>query len=49
MVRAARSYRIYARKWKFQATIEFEYPVPDGSDRMRELAKAIAYCKSSLV
>src|SRR4051794_21518855 len=36
-------------KWKFQATIEFEYPVPEGSDRMTELAKAVAYCKSCLV
>ena len=29
-------------KWRFQATIEFEYPVPPGSDRMAEIAKAIA-------
>ena len=36
-------------KWKFQATIEFEYPVPAGSDRMAELAKAIQYCKECLV
>ena len=35
-------------KWKFQATIEFEYPVPEGSDRKTELAKTIAYCKSCL-
>jgi len=36
-------------KWKFQATIEFEYPVPAGSDRMTEIAKAIQYCKECLV
>jgi len=36
-------------KWKFQATIEFEYPVPAGSDRMAEIAKAIQYCKECLV
>ena len=36
-------------KWRFQATIEFEYPVPAGSDRMAEIAKAIAYCKGCLV
>jgi hypothetical protein len=36
-------------KWKFQATIEFEYPVPAGSDRMTEIAKAIQYCKDCLV
>jgi hypothetical protein len=31
------------------ATIEFEYPVPEGSDRMAELAKTVEYCKSCLV
>ena len=36
-------------KWKFQATIEFEYPVPAGSDRMAELAKSIEYCKQCLL
>jgi len=36
-------------KWKFQATIEFEYPVPAGSDRMAEVAKTLAYCKSCLI
>ncbi len=35
-------------KWPIQATIEFEYPVPTGSDRMTELAKAIKYCRDSL-
>jgi sugar phosphate isomerase/epimerase len=37
------------KKWRFQATIEFEYPVPAGSDRMAEVAKTLAYCKSCLV
>ena len=36
-------------KWKFQATIEFEYPVPAGSDRMTEIAKAVQYCKDCLL
>ena len=36
-------------KWKFQATIEFEYPVPAGSDRMTEIAKALQYCKDCLL
>ena len=36
-------------KWEFQATIEFEYAVPAGSDRMTEIAKAIQYCKECLV
>jgi sugar phosphate isomerase/epimerase len=36
-------------KWPIQATIEFEYPVPEGSDRMAELAKTIEYCKQALL
>jgi sugar phosphate isomerase/epimerase len=37
------------RKWNIQATIEFEYPVPAGSDRMAEMAKCIQYCRAALV
>jgi sugar phosphate isomerase/epimerase len=36
-------------KWPIQATIEFEYPVPAGSDRMTELAKCVAFCKDALL
>jgi sugar phosphate isomerase/epimerase len=35
--------------WNIQATIEFEYRVPAGSDRMAELARCVAYCKQCLV
>jgi sugar phosphate isomerase/epimerase len=35
-------------KWPIQATIEFEYPVPAGSDRMTEIAKTIEYCRKAL-
>ena len=35
-------------KWPIQATIEFEYPVPAGSDRMAEMTKALQYCKDAL-
>jgi sugar phosphate isomerase/epimerase len=35
-------------KWKFLATIEFEYPIPEGSTRMAEIAKCVAYCKGVL-
>jgi sugar phosphate isomerase/epimerase len=35
-------------KWPIQATIEFEYKVPEGSDRMKEIAKTIQYCKDAL-
>lgn len=36
------------RKWKFQGTIEFEYKVPEGSDRMTEIARCIKYCRDAL-
>ena len=35
-------------KWPIQATIEFEYKIPEGSDRMKELAKTIQYCREKL-
>jgi sugar phosphate isomerase/epimerase len=35
-------------KWKMQATIEFEYPIPPGSDRMTEIAKCVQFCREAL-
>ena len=35
-------------KWPIQATIEFEYPIPEGSDRMAELRKCVDYCRAAL-
>jgi sugar phosphate isomerase/epimerase len=35
--------------WNIQATIEFEYKVPEGSDRMTEIAKCVKYCRDALV
>jgi sugar phosphate isomerase/epimerase len=35
-------------KWPMQATIEFEYPVPAGSNRMTEMAKCVDYCRKAL-
>ena len=35
-------------KWPIQATIEFEYPVPAGSDRMAEMTKALQFCREAL-
>lgn len=35
-------------KWNIQATIEFEYKIPPGSDRMTEIARAIQYCQKAL-
>jgi hypothetical protein len=36
-------------KWKFQATIEFEYPTPEGSDVLTEIGKCVEYCRKALV
>ena len=36
-------------KWPIQATIEYEYPAPAGSDRMAEMAKCVQYCKDALL
>jgi len=38
-----------ANKWRFQATVEFEYPIPEGSDLNTELAKTMQYCKDCLL
>ena len=35
-------------KWNIQATIEFEYPIPPGSNRMTEIAHSIKYCRDAL-
>ena len=35
-------------KWPIQATIEFEYTVPQGSDRMTELRKCVDFCRAAL-
>src|SRR5438874_13039159 len=37
------------RKWNMQATIEFEYPVPAGSERMAEIANMIQYCRAAQI
>ena len=35
-------------KYAFPACIELEYPAPEGSDVMKELAKCVQYCKDAL-
>jgi sugar phosphate isomerase/epimerase len=35
--------------WNIQATIEFEYKVPAGSDRMTEIGRTIRFCRDALV
>ena len=36
-------------KWPIAAVIEFEYPVPQGSDRMAEMGKCVQFCKDALL
>jgi sugar phosphate isomerase/epimerase len=36
------------QKYSFPANIEFEYPVPEGSDLMTEMSKCLNYCKKTL-
>jgi sugar phosphate isomerase/epimerase len=36
-------------KWPFQATLEFEYPIPEGSDLDKELARSMQYCRDCLL
>jgi sugar phosphate isomerase/epimerase len=35
-------------KWTFPADIELEYPVPQGSDSVKETAKCVQFCKEAL-
>jgi sugar phosphate isomerase/epimerase len=35
-------------KYTFQATIEMEHPVPEGSNTLAELSKCVQYCKEAL-
>ena len=37
------------QKWMIDAILEFEYPIPDGSMRMAEIAKMAAYCRNALL
>lgn len=35
-------------KYKFPATVELEYPIPEGSDAVAEVAKCVEYCRKAL-
>jgi sugar phosphate isomerase/epimerase len=37
------------KKYKFPATVELEYDIPEGSDAVKEVAKCVAYAKGILV
>ncbi len=36
-------------RWRIHADIELEYPVPQDSDAVREVAKCVQYCRQALV
>lgn len=36
------------RQWKFPATVELEYRIPDGSDAVAETRKCVQYCAAAL-
>lgn len=36
------------KKYKFPATIELEYEIPEGSDAVKEVAKCLEYCRKAL-
>jgi len=36
-------------KYPFQGTIEYEYPLPEGSTVMKEIARCVDYCREALV
>jgi hypothetical protein len=35
-------------KYKFPATIELEYQVPEGSDAVKEVQKCVEFCQKAL-
>lgn len=37
-----------AEKYKFPATIELEYQIPEGSDAVKEVSKCLEYCRRAL-
>jgi len=35
-------------RYKFMGTIELEYPIPEGSDAVKEVTKCVEYCREAL-
>jgi sugar phosphate isomerase/epimerase len=36
------------QKYKFMGTIELEYPIPEGSDAVKEVRKCIEFCQQAV-
>jgi sugar phosphate isomerase/epimerase len=39
---------VQKNKWKMPASIELEYPIPQGSDSVQEVRKCLEYCRQAL-
>jgi hypothetical protein len=39
---------IRKNNWTFPASIELEYPIPQGSDAVQEVKKCVEYCRQVL-
>jgi sugar phosphate isomerase/epimerase len=39
---------VKTNKWKIPASIELEYTIPEGSDDVKEVKKAVEYCRAAL-
>jgi hypothetical protein len=37
-----------SRGWKFPASVELEYPIPEGSNAVLETKKCVQYCADAL-
>lgn len=40
---------IQKNKWPITCDIKLEYPIPEGSDAVKEVAKCVDYCRSALL
>ena len=40
---------IKKKKWDVFCDIELEYPIPEGSDAIKEVRKCVEYCKNALI
>ena len=47
-IQAKFSLMMKKEKYKFQATIEMEYPVPEGSTLLKEIGKCVQFCQDIL-
>ena len=39
---------VQKNNWPITCDIELEYPIPEGSDAVKETAKCVEYCRAAL-